>query len=112
VNLRVKLTKIVYLTVHLSVYIHKCMNYISTTGLRTQSSELVDALLAGKTVDLIHRSKLIGRVVPIEKNEKSKKSFYELILSLPKTKKTTIKEREKIYKTQIMKKYGKSISRH
>ena len=69
------------------------MNYISTTGLRTQSSELVDALLAGRTVDLFHRSKLMGEWYQLKPRQKQK-SFYELIMSLPKSKGLTQKSDE------------------
>lgn len=86
------------------------MNYISTTGLRTQSSELIDALLAGQSVDLIHRSKLVGRVVPILKKGKQKGDFVSFIKSLPRTKPTTEKEREKIYRKHMVDKYGKYLS--
>ncbi|MEK7527965.1 MAG: hypothetical protein AAB574_03035 [Patescibacteria group bacterium] len=85
------------------------MNYISTTGLRTQSSELVDALLAGRTVDLFHRSKLIGRMVPVETKTKTKKSFYELIMSLPKSKGLTQKKAMKVYHDYMTKKHGKNL---
>jgi len=85
------------------------MNYISTTGLRTQSSELISALLAGQSVDLIHRSKLVGRVVPVLKKEKPKGDFVSIIKGLPKVKGLTQRSAKKIYHDYLMKRYGKNL---
>ena len=40
------------------------MNLITTTELRTRTSELIKALLAGESVDLIHRSQILGEIKP------------------------------------------------
>lgn len=87
------------------------MEYITTTGLRTQSPQLVDTLRKGGTVSLVHRSKIVGVIRPAQ--DKPKKfdvsKFKKLIqdLNLPKT---TYVERERIYRKHLMKKYGKNIS--
>lgn len=82
------------------------MNYISTTGLRTKSSELINTLLAGKSVDLFHRSKLVGRVVPIEEEKKIK---HKPIFSkdLPHIEGLTLKKAMANYDKHMQEKYGK-----
>lgn len=86
------------------------MNYISTTGLRTKSSELIESLLAGKSVDLFHRSKLVGKVVPVEKKEKIKSNFVDLIKSFSRKKPMTVKQMDRAYRKEMVKKHGKHIS--
>ncbi len=41
------------------------MNYITTTDLRTQSSQLVQSLRKGKKISLVHRSQVIGEISPV-----------------------------------------------
>ena len=87
------------------------MNYITTTELRTKSTELVNALLLGNSVTLIHRSKVIGKIQP-EKNETkvfNAKRFLKIVkkLNLPKL---TPKEMERNYQEHMQKKYGKGLS--
>lgn len=87
------------------------MNYMTTTNLRTQSSQLVSSLLKGDKVTLIHRSKIIGIIQPPPASSKgfNAKRFIELVneLNLPST---TDLQREKIYRDHLKKKYGKNIS--
>lgn len=88
------------------------MNYITTTELRTRSSELVNLLLSGEDVTLVHRSKIIGEIKPkIESKSKlfDAKKFAEVAkeLNLPKL---TQKQREQNYREAMMKKHGKNIS--
>lgn len=86
------------------------MNYITTTQLRTRSSELVNTLKKGDSVSLIHRSKIIGEIKPVEKQPVvfDAKEFMRLAeeLNLPKT---TYAERERRYRAHLMKKYGKNL---
>lgn len=86
------------------------MDYITTTGLRTQSSELVKSLLRGMETSLIYRSKIVGIIKPSSISKKfDVKAFKNAIkgLHLPKT---TPEERDKIYRMHLMKKYGKGLS--
>lgn len=89
------------------------MDYVTTTGLRTQSPQLVKTLKKGGTVSLIHRSKIVGVIKPQEQPKILTKSGIELLkklaeeLNLPKT---SYKQREKIYRKHLMEKYGKGIS--
>jgi hypothetical protein len=87
------------------------MDYITTTNLRTKSTELIDTLKKGGKVTLIHRSKVVGIIKPaipegkpfdVEKLKKLTKR-----LNLPKT---SYEEREKRYRAHSEKKYGKGVS--
>ncbi len=87
------------------------MEYITTTQLRTKSSKLVKALQKGSSVFLMHRSKIIGTIQPNSYEGKpfNVEAFKKAIkdLNLPKT---TYAQREKIYRSELMKKYGKGLS--
>ncbi|MBI2600985.1 hypothetical protein HYW42_03450 [Candidatus Daviesbacteria bacterium] len=86
------------------------MQYITTTELRTKSSKLVKTLKGGGTLRLIHRSKVIGQIMPIyEPKPFDAKKFEKLVKNL-KLPKTTYAQREKIYRAHLMKKYGKGLS--
>lgn len=86
------------------------MQVITTTELRTKSKELVRALKEGRSVELIHRSKVVGEIKPKIYDPKpfDAEAFEKAVrgLNLPKT---TYTQREKIYKKHLMKKYGKSL---
>ncbi|MBI4066805.1 hypothetical protein HY407_00325 [Candidatus Gottesmanbacteria bacterium] len=89
------------------------MNYITTTQLRTKSSELVETLKKGGSVSLIHRSKVVAEIRP--KNEPKPLTKFDIKklqklaekLNLPKT---SYKEREKRYRNHLTEKYGKGLS--
>lgn len=88
------------------------MQYITTTQLRTKSSQLVKALENGEHVELIHRSKVIGEIKPrYDKKPLTKEDIKKLKklankLNLPKL---NYKEREKIYRKHLEEKYGKDL---
>lgn len=90
------------------------MQYVTTTELRTKSKELIQTLQEGRSVDLVHRSRVVGRVQPAidepkpltkEAIKKIKKLAREL--NLPKL---SYRERERRYRKHIMEKYGKGLS--
>jgi len=87
------------------------MDYITTTELRTKTAQLVKSLKNGESVDLVHRSKVIGifKPPPIPSKPFNVERFKRLVkkLNLPKT---TPAQREKIYRAHLEKKYGKGIS--
>ena len=87
------------------------MEYITTTHLRTKSSQLIQSLKKGTRVSLIHRSKVVGIIEPVTNPPKrfDADKFKQLVksLNLPKT---TYAQREKIYRAHLMKKYGKGLS--
>ncbi len=86
------------------------MQVITTTELRTKSKELVRILQEGHSVDLIHRSKVVGEIKPKIYDPKpfDAESFLKLVkkLNLPKT---TPAQRERRYRAHLMKKYGKNL---
>lgn len=86
------------------------MQYITTTELRTKSKQLVEILQEGRSVDLIHRSKVVGEIKPKIYDPKpfDASSFRHLVekLNLPKT---TSAERKRRYRAHLIKKYGKNL---
>ena len=88
------------------------MNYITTTQLRTNTTDLVDALMAGHSVQLIHRSQVLGVISPPESKPAQPfdaKKYLEETKGMV-TKKYTQTQRDKNYRDYIMGKYGKNIS--
>lgn len=87
------------------------MQYITTTDLRTKTPELINTLKQNGEVSLIHRSKVVGVIKPIEDEPKpfDPVAFDRIIkdLHLPKT---TPKQRDAIYRKHLLKKYGKGLS--
>lgn len=87
------------------------MNYITTTDLRTQSSQLVAALKLGKKISLVHRSQIVGEIIPVAPKTKTfdVKTFREFIKPL-KLDTTSYEEREQRYRKHLEEKYGKNLS--
>ena len=87
------------------------MQYITTTDLRTKTPELINTLKQKGEVSLIHRSKVVGVIKPAMDEPKpfDPVAFDRLIkdLHLPKT---TSKQRERIYRKRLLKKYGNGLS--
>lgn len=87
------------------------MNYITTTDLRTKSTELVDSLKNGRSVSLIHRSQVVGKIVP-DGDTKLKtidaKKLEGIIndLDLPVL---TLTEIDRRYRKAMMQKHGKGL---
>jgi len=88
------------------------MNYITTTELRTESKNLIEALMMGKSVKLIHRSKVVGQINPDEEIKKLNNKDLENIqtaagkLNLPKM---PYSQREKKFRDGLIKKYGQHL---
>lgn len=89
------------------------MNYITTTQLRSKTSQLVSELAKGKKVSLIHRSRVVGEISPkMEAKTLTQKDIDQLKklaeeLKLPKL---SYKERERRYRKHLMEKYGQHLS--
>ena len=87
------------------------MQYITTTELRTKSKKLVEVLLEGRSVDLIHRSKVVGEIRPKIYDPKpfDPDKFFKVVekLNLPKL---TSKQIETKYRKAMIKKHGESLS--
>ncbi|MCB9801973.1 MAG: hypothetical protein H6774_02695 [Pseudomonadales bacterium] len=90
------------------------MQYISTTDLRTQTSQLIAALDRGEEVTLIHRSKVRGKILPY-KNKRNvvafdAQKFEQFVADLSELPPESHTEREKNYKAHLRKKYGSDFS--
>ena len=90
------------------------MQTITTTELRTKSKELVEILLQGRSIDLVHRSRIVGEIKPKIYDPKplTKEGIRRIQeaakkLNLPKL---SYKERERIYRKHLTEKYGKDLS--
>lgn len=87
------------------------MNYITTTQLRTQSSQLVEALKRGNTVSLVHRSKIIGKIQPADEQLHvfHLAEFRKLFKGVKRPKFIVYKKRAEIYRNHLEKKYGPHV---
>jgi len=84
------------------------MNYITTTQLRTKTTDLIDALMAGRSVQLIHRSQILATINPPE-NKLAQPFDADEYLNLTKNfkiSKLSDTQRKKNYNEYLMKKYG------
>lgn len=83
------------------------MKIITTTQLRTKSKELVKTLQEGHSVNLIHRSKVVGEIRPKTYDPKPFKmaQFIKIVkkLNLPQL---TRKQMEARYRAAMIKKHG------
>lgn len=89
------------------------MQVITTTELRTRSKELVKVLQEGRSVDLIHRSRVVGEIKPTQTPLVTITNIEEFRKALRAAKPTKIiprSQRDKIYRKHLMEKYGKDIS--
>ena len=89
------------------------MNYITTTQLRTKTSQLVNSLKKGTRVSLIHRSKVVGVIEPAKSTEAppiNVEEFRKFLKSIKPKKIIPRSQREKVYREHLEKKYGKSLS--
>ena len=88
------------------------MQIITTTELRTKSKNLVRVLREGKSVDLIHRSRIVGEIKPKSQGKIfDTKKFLKAIsgLNLPSLSDEEIAKR---YREEMEKKHGKGLLRH
>ena len=87
------------------------MQIITTTQLRTKSKELVKVLREGRSVDLIHRSRIVGEIKPKMYDPKpfNPDKFLKTVrkLNFPKLASRQIETR---YRSAMMRKHGKGIS--
>lgn len=87
------------------------MQYITTTELRTKSKKLVEVLREGQSVDLVHRSKVVGEIKPKIYDPKpfdpDRFAKFASKLNLPKL---SYKERERRYRAAMIKKHGQGLS--
>lgn len=87
------------------------MQIITTTQLRTKSKELVKTLIEGRSVNLVHRSKVVGEIKPKIYDPKpfDPDKFAKLVkkLNFPRLSPKQIEAR---YRKAMMEKHGKNIS--
>ncbi|MBI3559670.1 hypothetical protein HY087_00895 [Candidatus Gottesmanbacteria bacterium] len=87
------------------------MNLITSTQLRTKVPEVIATLLAGGSVDLVHRSQIVGAITPKVPQTKtiSVRELQKKIdaLDLPRI---TDKEIDRRYRSAMMKKHGQGLS--
>lgn len=87
------------------------MQTITTTELRTKSKELIKTLKQGRSIELIHRSKVVGEIKPKIYDPKpfdpDKVAEIAKKMNLPHL---SYKERDRRYRAHLMKKYGKALS--
>lgn len=95
------------------------MKYLSTTELRTKSTELVRDLRSGNSVSLIYRSEVVGLISPAQsESEKVKNNFSALEEFIKrareeggiKKQKNRLEDQKKIYESHLQQKYGQNIS--
>lgn len=87
------------------------MNHITTTDLRTKSSDLITSLKKGTIVSLIHRSKIVGKIIPssdISLKTIDAKRLQNKIDRLDFSSLTQA-EIDRRYRIAMMKKHGKGI---
>ena len=88
------------------------MQYITTTGLRTKSAQLVQSLKRGTTFSLIYRSKVIGLIQPSQLAPISLldiKSFATFLKTIRPGKAPLIKHKEANYKRHLKQRYGQDL---
>lgn len=86
------------------------MNVITATELRTKTKELVEALLNGEEISVVHRSKIIGSFKP--KKRVPKTFDAEAFMKITKNIDFPVlsdEELDKRYRAAMMKKHGKYI---
>ena len=87
------------------------MDFITTTELRTKTTELVNALTHGQSVRLIHRSRIVGTFQPIQGDRDTfdAREFAQLAKESSKIHGDIPKSRtaqEKIYREHLIGKYA------
>lgn len=87
------------------------MQVITTTELRTKSKELIKTLEEGRSVELIHRSRVVGEIKPKIYDPKpfDPDKFLRVVkkLDFPRL---TSKQIEERYRAAMMKKHGEGFS--
>ncbi len=87
------------------------MNYVTTTDLRTKTKDVIKTLTEGRSIDLIHRSKVVGEIKPKIYDPKpfDVERFAKTVdkLNFPNL---TPKQIETRYRKAMVEKHGKNIS--
>ncbi len=90
------------------------MNMITSTEIRTKMPRVIASLRAGESIELIHRSRIIGQIKLQKYQAKplTEKDVKEIIAAAKKLKlpKLTDKQIEARYRKHLREKYGKGLS--
>ena len=87
------------------------MQVITTTELRTKSSNIVKTLKEGGSLRLIHRSRVVGEILPSYEPKPFDSAAFERFLDKIRPKKLiSKKERGKVYRKHLEGKHGKGVS--
>jgi len=90
------------------------MEYISTTDLRTKSSQIIKTLKKGYSIKLIYRSQVVGNITPQKSfsNEKPAIQLHDIYDDLVKIIPSATKRADwkKLYHKELQHKYGKNFS--
>lgn len=87
------------------------MQYMSTTELRNKMAVMVAALKQGQRVKIIHRSEILGTILP-ESSEPKKfdaEKAEKALAKMEPRKLISIKDYDKIYRDNLEEKYGKRV---
>lgn len=90
------------------------MQYITTTELRTKSTKLIKTLKEGGKLSLIHRSRMIGEILPLKYQPKpitDIEAFKRALDAIRPKKLIPKSQREKVYRKHLEEKYGKNLFR-
>ena len=92
------------------------MQTITATELRTNTRQMIDSLKKGEEFMLIHRSDVVGVIKPKSSTDTGKVLTQQGVDELQKAlrelglHKLSRKERDRRYRSHLMKKYGKGLS--
>lgn len=86
------------------------MNYITSTELRTKTSEVMRTLQNGGSIRLIHKSKVIGEITPTPSPVKpfDSEKFLLALKGLKPKKLIPRKDRDKIYRKHLEEKLSQT----
>ena len=87
------------------------MEYMTTTNLRTKTTQLVSALKKNNRISLIHRSKIVAIIQPIQASGKPFNAhLFAHYLKEIKLVPTSYRQKKVICQTHLNKGHGKNIS--
>ena len=88
------------------------MNVITATEIRTKMPDVIATLLAGGSIDLVHRSRIVGEIRPKRTAPAKVVSARQLDAKIKKLgfPKLTPKEIDRRYRIAMVKKHGQGFS--
>lgn len=87
------------------------MNLITTTELRTKIPEVITMLLAGRSVDIVHRSQIVGAITPkISQTKTISSRILQKKIDALDFPPITDNEIDRRYRAAMKKKHGQGLS--